>query len=97
MLSNVKRDIARADRVWYGSVFGSWCVLSSAAMVMGLFAKTGTSRLIILVSYFAVFVVALHSFLVAMKAKPQTQQFPSRLTFLTLLSGVPWIVLHFLK
>jgi hypothetical protein len=96
MLSNVKNDTERADRLWYGSVFGCWCVLSAAIIALS-FLEHGTFRLIILLCYLAVFVLALQSFLIAIKAKPPTRNLSSRITFMTLLAGAPWIVGHFLR
>jgi archaellum biogenesis protein FlaJ (TadC family) len=96
MLSNVKRDIERADRMWYGSVFGSWCVLSAVIMAFSLF-EHGTFRLIILLCYLAVFALALRSFVIAMKTKPPTRKLSFRIIFMTLLAGAPWIVGRFLQ
>lgn len=94
MLSNVKSDIERADRVWYGSVFGSWCVLGAAMLALS-FLEHGTFRFVLGLCYLAVFVFALNSFIIAIR-KPRTKQWSSRIALMTLLAGVPWIVRLFL-
>ena len=96
MLSSVKSDIEQADRRWYGSVFGCWCVLSAAVVALSFF-EHGTFRLVILLFYVAVFVLALQSFLIAMKAKPPARKLSFRVALVTVLGGAPWIVGHFLR
>jgi hypothetical protein len=86
---------AWAGRVWYGSVFGVWCALSAVAVVVTI-VKHEPFRWFVGPWYFAVFALALHSFLIAMRPNPPSKKLSLRISLLTVLGVFPWILRAFL-
>jgi len=97
-LKNLRADLepAWAERLWYGSVFGCWCLVGAAGVVLS-FIKLGTFRFFVGACYLTVFVLALHSFLIAMRANPRMEKFSLRIGFLAFLGVFPWVVRLFIK
>lgn len=96
MLSNIKRDIERAEREWYRLVFAAWSGVSAAIMIMSCF-EGRSSRLIVLPCYGAVFVGALHSYFISVTTEPPLKHLPFRLVVLTVVAAVPWIILSIIN
>ena len=85
-----------AGRAWYGSVFGAMCVLGAAGVALSFF-KQGSFRFLVGPCYLVVFALSLHSFLIAMRAHPHARKLSLRMSFLTLLVVLPWVVRPFLQ
>jgi hypothetical protein len=98
MLDNFKADVEQswAGRLWYGSVFGAWCIVGAGGVVVS-FIKSGAFRFLVPACYFSVFVLALHSFLIAMSTHPPTKKLSLRMSFLAVLTCLPWIARPFLE
>jgi hypothetical protein len=94
--SQTDLEPAWAERMWYGSVFGCFCVLGAAYFVLS-WMKHGNFRFLVGGCGLAVFALALHSFVIGMRTQPPSKQLSVRMRFLALLLSVPWIVLLFLK
>jgi hypothetical protein len=83
-------------RLLYGSSFGFMCVLGAAGVVLSFF-KHGSFRFLVGPCYLAVFALSLHSFLIAMRTHPPTRKLSIRMSLLTLLITIPWVVRPFLE
>ena len=98
MLNNIRADLEPAwvVHLWYGSAFGCWCLVGAAGVVLS-FMKLGTFRFFVGACYLAVFVLALHSFFIAMRANPPAKKLSLRIGFLACLCCLPWVVRLFIK
>lgn len=85
---------AWTGRLWFGSVFGVWCALSAAIVGLSVI-KHGGSRFFLGPWFLALFAFALQSFIVAMRTHRPAKKLSLRVSLLTVLGTLPWIVLAF--
>jgi hypothetical protein len=98
MLSNTRADLepAWAKRLWYGSVFGAWCIAGAGGVVLS-FIKSGTFRFFVGACYLTVFAIALHCLLIGMGTDPPTKKLSVCMVFVTFLGLLPWLLRPFLQ
>ena len=98
MFSTLNADLepAASERWWYGSVFGMYCLLGAADVVIGL-VKHGDFRFVVMACSLVVFGLALHSFIVGMRPHPPARQLSARMRILSLVVILPWVARLFLQ
>jgi hypothetical protein len=98
MFEQLQTDLepAWAGCAWYGSVFGAICVLSAVGVALSFF-KQGSFRFLVGPCYLVAFALSLHSFFIAMRRNPPTKKLSFRMSFLSLLVVLPWMVRPFLE
>jgi hypothetical protein len=90
-MSNIfKTDFepAWSGRLLYGSVFGAYCGLGIFGVVL-CFMKTGNYRFFAGTCALAMFIVALHSLILAMRIAPPKKNLSRLVSFLVILVALP--------
>lgn len=79
-------------RIWYGSVFGAYSLLSATAVVLSI-VKHGRFQVFFAVYWLAILALATHSLLLAFTQQPPTKDLSVRIRLITVLGvSAPAIV-----
>src|SRR3954467_13947396 len=89
MFEDAKSDVepGSAERVCYGSVFGAYCLLSSAGLVLSFMRHTRFG-LLVGVDCAVIFAFSVHCLWIAFNQNPPTKKLSSRILLLTILVAV---------
>lgn len=87
MFDSLKSDVEPpwAGRMWYGSVFGAYRLVSATGIVLS-FVKYGRFHVFLAAYWLAVLALATHSLWLAFTQHPPTKDLSSRIRLMTVLA-----------